>query len=34
MICGIFNQINFDFERSDPFNKNADASHEIKKSNA
>ena len=34
MICGIFNQINFDFERSDPFNKNADVSHEIKKRDA
>ena len=31
MICVIFNQINFDFERSGPFYKNADASHEIKK---
>ena len=27
-------QINFDFERSGPFYKNADASHEIKKRNA
>ena len=35
MICVIFNQIFFDFERSDPFYKNADLSHnEIKKRDA
>ena len=34
MICGIFNQIYFDFERSDHFNKDTDLSHEIKKRDA
>ena len=34
MICVIFNQIFFDFERSDLFNKDTDFSHEIKKRDA
>ena len=34
LICVIFNQIFFDFERGDLFNKDSDFSHEIKKRDA